>query len=99
MDKLHIVVLMGGWSAEREVSLTSGRGVAEALEGRGHRVTRIDMDRNVAQRLDIGTARLAEVEEEVAMFFRNLGIADAKAPAACRVDQLPGLGAGRILEG
>jgi D-alanine-D-alanine ligase len=51
MDKLHIVALMGGWSAEREVSLTSGRGVAEALESRGHRVTRIDMDRDVAQRL------------------------------------------------
>jgi D-alanine-D-alanine ligase len=31
------------------VSLTSGAGVAEALESRGHRVTRIDMDRNVAQ--------------------------------------------------
>ena len=27
----HVVVLMGGWSSEREVSLTSGRGVAEAL--------------------------------------------------------------------
>ena len=30
---LHVAVLMGGWSAEREVSLTSGRGVAEALRG------------------------------------------------------------------
>jgi len=49
--KLHIVVLMGGWSAEREVSLTTGNGVADALESRGHRVTRIDMDRDVAQRL------------------------------------------------
>ncbi|HEX8402541.1 MAG TPA: D-alanine--D-alanine ligase [Allosphingosinicella sp.] len=48
---LHIVVLMGGWSAEREVSLTSGAGVADALEAQGHRVTRIDMDRDVAQRL------------------------------------------------
>lgn len=48
---LHIVVLMGGWSAEREVSLLSGAGVAEALESLGHRVTRIDMDRDVAQRL------------------------------------------------
>ena len=28
---LHVVVLMGGWSAEREVSLISGDGVAEAL--------------------------------------------------------------------
>ncbi len=51
MDKLHIVVLMGGWSAEREVSLTSGKDVADALESRGHRVTRIDMDRDVARRL------------------------------------------------
>jgi len=51
VDRLDIVVLMGGWSAEREVSLTSGSGVADALESRGHRVTRIDMDRDVAQRL------------------------------------------------
>ena len=47
----HVAVLMGGWSAEREVSLMSGEGVARALESRGHRVTRIDMDRDVAQRL------------------------------------------------
>jgi len=50
---LHVVVLMGGWSSEREVSLTSGRGVAEALRTRGwSRVTELDMERNVAQRLD-----------------------------------------------
>jgi D-alanine-D-alanine ligase len=42
---------MGGWSAEREVSLSSGAGVAEALEGLGHKVTRIDMGRDVAERL------------------------------------------------
>ena len=50
LDKnLHIVVLMGGWSAERPVSLMSGNGVADALEERGFsHVTRVDMDRNVA---------------------------------------------------
>ncbi len=48
LEPLHIAVLMGGWSAEREVSLTSGNGVADALESRGHQVTRIDMDRNIA---------------------------------------------------
>ena len=48
---LHIAVLLGGWSAEREVSLLSGSGVADALESLGHRVTRIDMDRDVAARL------------------------------------------------
>ena len=49
---LHIVVLMGGWSNEREVSLTSGRGVAAALRERGwSNVTELDMDRDVAARL------------------------------------------------
>ncbi|ASK86887.1 D-alanine--D-alanine ligase [Sphingorhabdus sp. SMR4y] len=48
-NSLHIAVLMGGWSAEREVSLSSGKGVADALEKNGHQVTRVDMDRNVAQ--------------------------------------------------
>ena len=51
LPKLHVVVLMGGWSNEREVSLMSGEGVARALESRGHRVTRLDMDRDVALRL------------------------------------------------
>ncbi len=48
---MHIAVLMGGWSAERPVSLMSGAGVADALEANGHRVTRIDMGRDVAARL------------------------------------------------
>ena len=47
----HVVVLLGGWSAEREVSLTSGKGIAEALQRLGHRVTEIDMGRDVAARL------------------------------------------------
>jgi D-alanine-D-alanine ligase len=49
---LHVVVLMGGWSSEREVSLTSGKGVAAALREQGwSNVTELDMDRNVAARL------------------------------------------------
>lgn len=47
----HVAVLMGGWANERPISLMSGEGVAKALEARGHRVTRIDMDRQVAARL------------------------------------------------
>ena len=50
--KQHVVVLMGGWSSEREVSLTSGKGVAAALRERGWtNVTELDMDRDVATRL------------------------------------------------
>jgi D-alanine-D-alanine ligase len=49
---LHVVVLMGGWSSEREVSLTSGKGVADALRERGwSEITELDMDRDVARRL------------------------------------------------
>jgi D-alanine-D-alanine ligase len=48
---VKVVVLMGGWSAEREVSLVSGAGCADALERLGHEVVRIDMDRDVALRL------------------------------------------------
>ncbi len=44
----HVAVLMGGWSAERPVSLNSGKGCADALESRGYRVSRVDVGRDVA---------------------------------------------------
>ena len=58
MSALHVAVLMGGWSAEREVSLSSGAGIAEALASLGHRVTSIDMGHDVA-------AKLAEAKPDV----------------------------------
>jgi D-alanine-D-alanine ligase len=47
----HVTVLMGGWSAEREVSLRSGAACVEALEQAGYRVTSIDAGRNIALQL------------------------------------------------
>lgn len=44
----HVAVLMGGWSAERDVSLRSGRACADALTRLGYRVTRIDVGRDIA---------------------------------------------------
>ncbi|HKA78822.1 MAG TPA: D-alanine--D-alanine ligase [Xanthobacteraceae bacterium] len=44
----HIAVLMGGWSAEREISLRSGKACAEAATRLGYRVTRIDVGRDIA---------------------------------------------------
>jgi D-alanine-D-alanine ligase len=44
----HVAVLMGGWSAEREVSLRSGKACATALTRRGYRVTPIDVSRDIA---------------------------------------------------
>jgi len=45
----HVAVLMGGWSVEREVSLSSGAACARALEGVGYRVTRVEVGRDVAE--------------------------------------------------
>jgi D-alanine-D-alanine ligase len=44
----HVAVLMGGWSAEREVSLSTGTACANALESVGYRVTRVDVQRDIA---------------------------------------------------
>ena len=48
----HVAVLLGGWSSEREVSLRSGKACADALDRLGYRVTRIDVERNIATVLD-----------------------------------------------
>ncbi|MFZ2064657.1 MAG: D-alanine--D-alanine ligase [Xanthobacteraceae bacterium] len=47
----HVAVLMGGWSAEREVSLRSGKACSDALERCGYRVTRIDVTPDIAATL------------------------------------------------
>ena len=47
----HVAVLMGGWSAEREVSLRSGKACADAAERAGYRVSRIDVTRDIAATL------------------------------------------------
>ena len=49
LSELHVAVLMGGLSSEREVSLTSGKGCADALEGQVARVSRVDAGRDLAQ--------------------------------------------------
>jgi D-alanine-D-alanine ligase len=47
----HVAVLMGGWSAEREVSLRSGKACADALERTGYRVSGVDVNRVIATTL------------------------------------------------
>lgn len=47
----HVAVLMGGLSAEREVSLNSGAACAAALETAGYRVSRLDAGRDLAEQL------------------------------------------------
>ena len=47
----HVAILMGGWSAEREISLRSGKACADAAERCGYRVSRLDVDREIAATL------------------------------------------------
>ena len=46
-----VAVLMGGRSAEREVSLVSGRECARALRQAGYRVVEVDCDRDLSENL------------------------------------------------
>ena len=48
LSEMHVAVLMGGLSSEREVSLSSGKECADALEGQVARVSRIDAGRDLA---------------------------------------------------
>jgi len=47
----HVAVLMGGWSAEREVSLVSGAAVVESLKAQGYAVSAVDVGRSIATTL------------------------------------------------
>jgi D-alanine-D-alanine ligase len=55
----HVAVLSGGTSMEREVSLRSGRRVADALSDRGYRVSNLDVDARLVRTLDEGGFDLA----------------------------------------
>ena len=54
----HVAVIMGGWSAEREVSLVTGEAVSNALHALGYRVTDIDATPDLA-------ADLANVKPDI----------------------------------
>jgi D-alanine-D-alanine ligase len=57
----HVAVLMGGWSAEREVSLRSGKACADALSRTGrYKVTPVDVTRDIA-------VTLRELKPDVAL--------------------------------
>lgn len=43
MDKMRILLVAGGWSTEREISLRGAVSIAEALRARGHDVTLFDL--------------------------------------------------------
>lgn len=58
MKNKHVAVLLGGFSSERPVSLSSGKACADALEAEGYQITRVDVGR------DIGSV-LADLKPDV----------------------------------
>jgi len=61
---LKVAVLMGGWSAERDVSLSSGAGIVKALEERGHIAIPVDMGATPAEGRDL-PAKLIAADPQV----------------------------------
>jgi D-alanine-D-alanine ligase len=84
----RVGVLMGGWSSERQVSLWSGEGVAEALRGKGVDVVPVDATRdNVLRLRELGIDRVFNV-------MHGTGGEDGTLQAVLELQQLPYTGSG-----
>ncbi|MEO7040869.1 MAG: D-alanine--D-alanine ligase [Gemmatimonadaceae bacterium] len=64
LSPLRITVLMGGASAERDVSLASGIRIAQALSARGHIVTALDPAKGVLSQAELDELRRSNVGTE-----------------------------------
>ncbi|HPF57465.1 MAG TPA: D-alanine--D-alanine ligase [Candidatus Competibacteraceae bacterium] len=83
-----VAVLMGGWSAERDISLKSGRAVLEALRARGVDAHGIDADRQVSQVLANGGF------DRVFIALHGRGGEDGVIQGALELQNLPYTGSG-----
>ena len=82
-DALHIGVLMGGWSPEREVSLISGAQCAAALRELGYRVTEIDATHGLDR-------QLGEVQPDICFnALHGVGGEDGEVQGLLEVLQIP----------
>lgn len=61
----RVAVLMGGWSAERSVSLSSGAGIVAALEARGHTAIPVDLGATPADGRDLPAKLIAAAPDVV----------------------------------
>ena len=81
--KLHIAVLMGGWSPERDISRISGAKCAEALRELGYQVSEID----VTRQLD---AQLAELRPDICFnALHGVGGEDGEVQGLLEVLEIP----------
>jgi D-alanine-D-alanine ligase len=85
-----LVVLMGGHSMERDVSLVTGRRVAHALERLGHEVHPLDIEETT-------TERLIEIEPEAAFLcLHGPGGEDGTVQALLETLDIPYTGSGPL---
>jgi D-alanine-D-alanine ligase len=83
MSQKHVAVLMGGWSAEREVSLMSGAQCSAALTRLGYQVTDLDVGR------DLGSV-LSELKPDVCFnALHGLGGEDGEVQGLLEILQIP----------
>ncbi|MCK5725502.1 MAG: D-alanine--D-alanine ligase [Thiotrichaceae bacterium] len=83
-----VAVLMGGWAAEREVSLKSGRSVLNALEGAGVDVHGVDLSREGVAQLTAGSY------DRVFNIVHGRGGEDGELQGALEIAQIPYTGCG-----
>ncbi|MFO7809311.1 D-alanine--D-alanine ligase [Guyparkeria sp.] len=88
----RVMVLMGGWSAEREVSLASGRAVHEALFSHGVDAIGVDLDRVAAQ--ELGHRLAAEQVDRVFIALHGRGGEDGQVQALLELADVPYTGSG-----
>ncbi len=83
MSQKHVAVLMGGWSAEREVSLMSGAQCSAALTRLGYQVTDLDVGR------DLGSV-LSKLKPDVCFnALHGLGGEDGEVQGLLEILQIP----------
>ncbi|MCK5901816.1 MAG: D-alanine--D-alanine ligase [Cocleimonas sp.] len=87
-DMGKVAVLMGGWAAEREISLNSGQAVLKALKGKGIDAHGVDVDRNVFTVLKSGEFT------RVFNIMHGRGGEDGELQGALELLQIPYTGCG-----
>lgn len=85
---MRVAVLMGGGSAEREVSLETGAAIAAALRDLGHDAFEVDVDRRLAE-------KLAAVDPEAAFLaLHGRGGEDGTVQGLLEIMRIPYTGCG-----
>ncbi|MFN2382169.1 MAG: D-alanine--D-alanine ligase [Guyparkeria sp.] len=88
----RVMVLMGGWSAERDVSLASGGAVLDALLSRGVDAIGVDLDRAGARAL--GRRLIDERIDRVFVALHGRGGEDGQVQALLELNEVPYTGSG-----